>query len=117
MGRSIKIKGKDAVLTELIGKEFSKIEQVYEGGTYQVWFRGDTEDYCLWGASCCCDVARIDTVYGDLPAIAGEIESVSVNGPLYMFANTEGESATVKWYSKHPRFIEQGVKLTKKVKG
>jgi len=115
MARSIKIKGKDAVLTDLIGKTFDKVEQVYEGGTYQVWFRG-SEDFCLWGASCCCDVASIDTVFGDLNSVAGEIQKVSINNDLYMFANTNGDSATVKWYSKHPRFLEKGVKLTRKGK-
>jgi len=114
MGRSIKIKGKDANLPDLIGKEFSKIEYLFEGGTHQVWFRGATEDYCLWGASCCCDVARVDTIYGDLPSVAGHLDTAQVNGNLFLFANDQGESATVKWHSKHPGFIEQGVKLTKK---
>lgn len=116
MARSIKIKGKDALLSELQGKTFHNIERKLEGGTHQIWFYSNEVDFCLWGAGCCCDVAKIDRVDGDLSELEGlNIDGVEISGPSYKI-DADGKFVSIKWYSKHPGFLEQGVKLIKRFK-
>jgi hypothetical protein len=117
MGSRKKIPGKDAFLFDIMGLSFSKVYRSDAGGVHQIVFFKEGGSYVQWGSGCCCDVATIDFIDGDLENLVDthikEISAQEVDQYRALFKfKTEKGMAMVQWTSKHPGFVHKGVKVT-----
>lgn len=120
MGQRKRIPGLPAELSEIAGRVPKKVSYYLHNEVHVIEFVfGDIapeEKYLLWGTGCCCDVAYVDSIEGDISSLSGrQLIAVMKDGGDYHFETKAGE-VIVHWGAKHPGYEKTGVKFVKSVK-